>query len=187
MAFKITQSLFPNMKKLAYCLLVLLFANKIQAQENKFSINTNLLNLVAKGPSLSAEYRFSKKWIFQVYAASGTLNTFNSYRYNTLIFDFKYAFADNFYTSPYIRYIEKNIYREGIVDNTGFFSFPGRDFKGNGVSIGQTIGMKTLSSKRFNLDTFVGVGYGGFVSQLGDKNGPGFFDIRVGVMTGINF
>jgi len=47
--------------------------------------------------------------------------------------------------------------------------------------------MKTLSSKRFNLDAFVGVGYGEFVSQLGDKNEHGFFDIRVGVMTGINF
>lgn len=175
------------MKKLICLLFVLLIVNIVQAQQHNYSINTNLLNLVAKGPSLSAEYRFSKKWSVQAYASKGKLSLLTDYKYSTLIVDFKYSFAENFYTSPYIRFIKKTIYSEGFTDRNGLFSFPGRDFKGNGVSIGQTIGFKTLSSERLNLDIFVGAGYGGFVTQQGDKNNPGFLDVRVGVLTGINF
>lgn len=176
------------MKKLIWHLLVLLIANKVQAQEYKFSANTNILNLAMKGPSVAMEYRVSSHWGIQCYASAGKTNFWNVYSYKTVIFDFKRQFATYFYTGPYIRFIDKTVYRPA--NNSSYFSYlldPGRDFRGQGISIGQTVGIRTLSSKRFNLDTFAGAGYGRFINQQGSRNRLGFLDIRIGVMTGINF
>ncbi|MDB5013753.1 MAG: hypothetical protein JWQ25_1955 [Daejeonella sp.] len=84
------------MKKLIWCLLVLIIANKVQAQDHKFSVNTNLLNLALKDPSLSGEYKFSTNWSLQCYASAGKTIFWNAYSYKTVIIDFKYHLSAHF-------------------------------------------------------------------------------------------
>ena len=55
------------MKKLI--ILLLLPINALFAQEKHFSINTNLANLAANGPSLAIEYVLNQKYSIQAYAS----------------------------------------------------------------------------------------------------------------------
>ncbi len=174
------------MKKIVIILFISISVNKVFAQQKCFSLNTNLANLAAKGPSLSLEYQFSKKWSIQGYLSKGEINLGNNYSYKTAIIDFKQKIDKQLYTSSYIRYIEKDVYRPYVfhpiisIDN-------GRDFKGKGISVGQSIGYKVFKNKLYNLDLFAGAGYGGFIEQTGDRNKLGFIDVRIGILTGINF
>ncbi|MBC7653450.1 MAG: DUF3575 domain-containing protein [Oligoflexus sp.] len=169
-------------------LLILLFIpfNLLFAQEKKFSINTNLANIAAKGPSIALEYRFSDKWSVQAYASKGEINIRNNYSYQTFIVDVKRHLDKQLYTSSYVRLIEKDVYRPSI--DYGFvYSTKGKELKGIGLSIGQTIGYEVFKYKTYNLDLFAGAGYGGFIKQQSDTNKYGFLDLRIGVLTGINF
>lgn len=169
-------------------LIIILFFSlcKLNAQERKFSVNTNLANLAAKGPSLALEYQFSKKWSVQGYLSSGEINIRNNYSYKTAIVDFKRKIDKQLYTSSYIRYIEKDVYRSSFGNNVLIFD-PGRDFKGSGISFGQSIGYKVFRNKFYNMDLFAGAGYGRFIEQSGDRNKLGFIDVRIGILTGLNF
>lgn len=173
------------MKKLITIILFLSVCNSY-AQDKKFSINTNLANLAAKGPSLSLEYQLSNKWSIQGYISKGEINILNNYNYRTAIIDFKRNLDGRLYTSTYMRYIEKEIYRPSIGNNVLIFD-PGRDFKGNGVSAGQMLGYKYFPNKVYNIDVFAGIGYGGFIEQSGERNKSGFLDLRIGILTGFNF
>ncbi len=178
---------FTAMKFLRLLVIMLFVASSmLYAQERKFSINTNVLNLVARGPSLSLNYDMSTFWSIQLYGSAGSFNGIG-YSYKTGIIDFKYHLSENMYVGPYLRYIEKTIYRPGFVDRTGFFSTPGRDFQGKGLSPGANFGFNIINEKRFNLESFIGIGYGKFISQRGDKAGSGFMDARIGVLTGVKF
>ena len=175
------------MKILGLFILIFLFvADNIHSQVRKVSINTNILNLVASGPSLAVNYDMSINWSIQLYGSTGRFNGIG-YSFKTGIIDFKYHLAKNMYVGPYLRYIEKTIYRPGYVDRTGFVSAPGRDFQGRGISPGGSFGFKIVNSKRLNIESFVGVGYGKFISQRGDKTGSGFLDARIGILTGVKF
>ena len=173
------------MKKLITIILLYSISNSY-AQEKKFSINTNLANLAAKGPSVSLEYQLSNKWSIQGYLSKGEINVLNNYNYKTAIIDFKRKLDSQLYTSTYIRYIEKEIYRPSFGNNV-FTLDPGRDFKGKGISAGQILGYKYFPNKVYNLDLFAGIGYGGFIEQSGDKNKSGFLDLRIGILTGFKF
>ncbi len=173
------------MKKLMF--MILMFSiTTLFAQERKFSINTNIANFAAKGPSLSLEYQFSNKWSIQGYLSTGEINVVNNYTYKTAIIDFKRKIDKQLYTSTYIRYIEKDVYRP-YVFNAVISLDRGRDFEGKGISLGQSIGYKVFRNKVYNLDLFAGAGYGGFIKQTGDRNKLGFLDVRIGILTGFNF
>lgn len=166
--------------------MLFLVTGKMYAQERSFSVSTNVLNLVAKGPSLAVNYDLSSLWSIQVYGSTGSFSGIG-YSYKTGIVDVKYHLGKSLYVGPYLRYIEKTIYRPGSVDRTGFFSTPGRDFQGTGLSSGVSFGFDIINNKRFNIESFIGTGYGRFITQTGDKTGSGFLDARVGVLTGVRF
>ena len=159
---------------------------KVSAQQKHFSLNTNLANLAANGPSLAIEYKFSPKWSVQAYASKGEINFQNNYSYQTVILDLKRHIDKQLYTSTYIRVIEKDVYRPSI-DYSFVYATHGKNLKGVGLSIGQTIGYEVFRNQIYNLDLFVGAGYGGFVKQTGDRNKMGFIDLRIGILTGLNF
>jgi hypothetical protein len=175
------------MKRVLFICLLLIFSSQSIAQEYKFAVSSNILNLALKGPSLSISYAVSDKWSIQGYGATGKSTLFNNYQFKTGILDVRYHFWELAYVGPYLRYIEKSVQRDGFVNNTGFFSSHGRDFQGRGLSSGVCLGLQLTKSNRFNLETFAGAGYGGFISQQGDRTESGFLDVRVGVLTGINF
>lgn len=175
------------MKIIGLIILIFFFAaSNIHSQERKVSINTNILNLVASGPSLAVNYDMSINWSIQLYGSTGRFNGIG-YTFKTGVIDFKYRLSKNMYVGPYLRYIEKKIYRPGYVDATGFFSTPGRDFQGRGISPGASFGFNIVDNKRLNIEAFVGGGYGKFISQRGDKTGSGFLDARIGILTGVRF
>jgi hypothetical protein len=172
------------MKKLI--ILLLLPINALFAQEKHFSINTNLANLAAKGPSLAIEYVLNQKYSIQAYASYGEINIRNNYQFKTLIIDVKRKIDKQFYTSSYTRLIEKDVYRPSV-DYSFVYATKGKELQGLGLSFGQTIGYEVFKKKTYNLDLFAGVGYGLFIKQTGDKNNMGFIDLRIGILTGINF
>ena len=86
--------------------------------------------------------------------------------------------------------IEKEVKREGYVDNTGFFSINSRDFQGKGLSSGLLLGIIVMDTPRFKLETFAGAGYGKFLSQKDSFNNEdqnGFVDGRAGLLAGLKF
>ncbi len=167
------------------------------SQNKKFSISTNLLNLAVSGPSLSLSYLYSPKLSFQVYASTGSFDKYlvnTQYRFKTAIFDVKHLVVQGvfkgLYAGPYVRYIEKEIRKEGYVDKTGFVSISSRDFHGKGISSGLSLGFQIQNTRLVNLEMFGGAGYGKYISQRdysGDEKQNGFIDGRVGILVGLKF
>lgn len=175
------------MKKIILILFISITSGNMFAQQKHFSINTNLANIAAKGPSLALEYKFTNKWSVQAYASKGEINIYNYYSYKTLIIDVKHKIDKQLYTGSYLRFIEKNVLRYAETECNYPFCDKGKTLKGQGLSIGQTIGYEVFRKKTYNLDLFAGAGYGRFIRQEGDKNRLGFLDVRIGVLTGLNF
>ena len=173
------------MKRVIFICLLLIVSGESIAQKYKFAVSSNVLNLVLQGPSLSVSYAVSDRWSVQGYGATGKSTFFNNYKFKTGILDVRYHFWKLAYAGPYLRYIEKSVHSEGLV--YGFIGWPGRDFNGKGLSSGISLGLQLTKSNWFNLETFAGAGYGGFISQQGDRNNSGFLDVRIGVLTGVNF
>ncbi len=164
------------------------------SQNKKFSISTNLLNLVVSGPSLSLSYLYTPALSLQVYGSTG--NFLNSqHRFKTAIFDVKYSvfkggLLKEFYTGPYLRYIDKKIKREGYIDNSGFVSTRSRDFHGKGISSGLLLGFQMQNTRLVNLEIFGGAGYGKYIYEKdysGIEKQKGFIDGRVGILLGLKF
>lgn len=77
------------MKIIAAGVFIFVFAvNNTDAQKRRVSINTNILNLVAIGPSLAVNYDMAMNWNIQLYASTGRFNGLN-YAFKTGIIDLK--------------------------------------------------------------------------------------------------
>lgn len=181
-----------------FLLVVVGLSHSAFSRNKRFSLNTNLLNLAISGPSLSLSYLYTPKLTFQVYGSSGSFDkyllTTSQYRFKTAIFDVKYSIVQGFfeglYAGPYLRYIDKKIKREGYVHNTGFVSISSRDFHGEGISTGLSLGFQIQDTRFINLEMFGGAGYGKFFSQRdysGHEKQKGFLDGRVGILVGLKF
>ncbi|MEJ6980659.1 DUF3575 domain-containing protein [Pedobacter sp. P351] len=174
-------------------LIGLFFAYSAYPQDKKFTISTNLLNLAVAGPSLALNYKQNSRLSFQLYGSAGDFRylPFNqTYSFKTGILDLKYTVFEFLYVGTYLRYIEKQVKREGYVDNTGFVSISSRDFQGKGLSSGLLLGVTMVESRFFNLETFAGAGYGRFISQKDISNNEkqnGFVDGRIGLLAGFKF
>jgi hypothetical protein len=182
------------MKKISFVLFVL-FSLKTYGQDKKLTISTNLANLVFLGPSLAINYQASSQLGFQIYGSTGHSNIIDVYKFKTLIFDVRRSILPEFfqgvYVGPYVRYIEKQVVKEGYSDRTGFFSYlneRSRDFHGKGLSAGLLVGAKLIDAHSINVEAFCGGGYGKFISQRdysGDSPRNGFLDARFGVLVGL--
>ncbi|MBC7912622.1 MAG: DUF3575 domain-containing protein [Pyrinomonadaceae bacterium] len=178
------------MKNVLFLFVLLsLFQSPVFSQNSKFAISTNLLNLAAKGPSVALSYKATPHLSYQIYVSQGRLT--ENYNFKTALIEMKYAFWDFMYVGPYLRYIEKRVQREGITDNTGLFSTPDRNFYGQGISSGLTLGIKPIESDKLMVECFAGLGYGRFVKQI-DYDNPkdrrsAFPDARVGLLVGFKW
>jgi len=178
---------------LTLLLISVCLASSAYSQEKKITVSTNLLNLTVAGPSLAINYKQSERLSFQLYGSTGDFNylPFNqNYKFKTGIIDLKYSVFEILYVGTYLRYIEKEVKREGYVDHTGFFSINSRDFQGKGLSSGLLLGIIMMDTRHFKLETFAGAGYGKFLSQKDSFNNEdqnGFVDGRVGLLAGLKF
>jgi hypothetical protein len=170
-----------------FCFIVLLITSFVSsAQDKKFAVSTNILNLAVLGPSIAFTYNADPRIGYQVYASQGGSEAY-VYKFKTAIVEARYTFWDYLYIGPYLRYIEKRVQQEG--SSFSYIQFtPARNFYGKGISAGITLGFKSIDTKNVNLEAFGGLGYGKFIEQI-DYDYPsdhryGFPDARVGVLVG---
>jgi hypothetical protein len=187
------------MRKIA-CTIVLMamFSSAFSQAKNKsrFEIKTNLLNLIAGGPSAGLEYSLQKDWGIMLSAASGRIDygDFGGVtRYKTTTLECRKYFSDQLlFIGPYIKNIEKQVsWQESVVGGTIPFSVgKNRDFIGNGFSAGATSGIKFPLSGNLNLELNSQLGYGRYY-KMADKNNNlpsgNYLDARIGLWFGFRF
>ncbi|MCZ4222882.1 DUF3575 domain-containing protein [Pedobacter rhodius] len=156
-----------------FCL-ILLVLQTIYASAQKqagISIKSNMLNLVAKGPSFSIEKTIANKYGLELSYSKGELNWGRYYKYNGFLLRAKiYATAIKpneiipFY-GLYFGNLNKTIVSNANVDNTGFFSIGrNRNFIANSIRSGGNVGFQFIPTKRFLMETTVGLGYGKYLN-----------------------
>src|SRR5687768_15715526 len=180
------------MKKLIPLLVLILiegFASSVLSQD--YSIRTNVLNLVAKGPSVALGKNIKDNSEMLLTYSSGSFRPFffeDSYKYSTIHLEYRRK-DDNSkcrgYYGGYLRYIHKRILSEG--------SYPfksARNFKGNGMSTGLTSGIEWSLNSKWLMDFNMLAGAGKYLSQVDyghhDRISV-FFDMRVALQLGFRF
>lgn len=182
------------MPKLICAVILIITSNYIFGQtKNRFEIKTNLLNLVAKGPSAGFEYGVSKDWSVMLAVASGQMDygDFGGItRYKTVSLEGRKYFSDQlFFIGPYFKNIEKQVsWNKTVVGGTIPISIgKDRNFIGHGLSAGVTTGVKFSIYKKFKIELNYQLGYGHYY-QMADKynNLPSgnYLDTRIGLWLG---
>lgn len=152
-----------------FCLILLILL-KVCASAQKqagISIKSNLLNLIAKGPSFSIEKTIANKYGLELSYSKGELNWGRYYEYNGFLLRAKIYAADikpneiiPFY-GLYFGNLNKTIVSNANVDNTGFVAIGrNRNFTANSIRSGGNIGFLFIPTKRFLMETTTGFGYG---------------------------
>jgi len=174
--------------------LTIAFSSTFCQTKNKsqFEIKTNLLNLIALGPSAGLEYTLQKNYSMMISFASGKIDygDFGGItRYKTSTFELrKYSTDKLFFIGPYLKNINKQIFwQESII--AGIIPIgKDRDFIGNGFSLGATTGFKLPVSKKIRFEMSAQIGYGHYY-KMADKynNFPSgnYVDARIALWLGI--
>ncbi len=178
------------MKKFILLLLLLILQLNLFAQK-KPSIKTNLLNLVAQGPSAAIELPLNDKSLMYSYDSGkidfGDVGGLMKYRTSTLELR-KHIYE--FYYGVYLKYIDKKVERtEVYFDGTIPFTMgKNRYFTGNGFSTGGTIGFELYAWKKLNFDFNFQLGYGRYfyMKEVFPENYPSgnFLDTRLAAWIG---
>jgi hypothetical protein len=184
------------MRKFWVTLVFLSMAIIAYAQANnkyKFELKTNLLNLIAVGPSVALEYKLKENKSVMFSLASGHIDygDFGGItRYKTATFEFRHYFYDNIvFIGPYLKNINKRVFWEQsfISGSIPFTIGQNRDFAGYGLSACASLGIKFVLISKFNVDINSQLGYGRFYKMI-DKyaNLPSgnYFDTRIGIWFG---
>jgi hypothetical protein len=167
--------------------------------EKRIIVKSNILNLLAHRPTVSIEKAFSKSFSTEVSFVQGEFNNFlltDHYDYKGFLLRAKKHFVNirlgqvSPYTGIYIGNLKRNIQSEGYVDNTGFVSYPDRDFSANSIRGGGSLGLSYFTKSYFIFDTQSSLGYGRYLNI--DKNDPntynmGYLDIQLWFSIGYCF
>ena len=172
-----------------------------QSQKTKepetLMIKTNLLNLVGKGPSISFEKFLNKSFSLELTYMKGEFNDFlltDHYDYNGFLlrgkkyFDVVKKKEITPYLGAYTGLLHRNI--NTIGHNSGFFSYPSRDFSANSIRGGFSVGGLWLLKNNFLTDLQTSLGYGRYLNI--DRTDPdtysnGYLDVQVWVSVGYYF
>ncbi len=163
-------------------------------------IKTNVLNLVAKRPTIAVEKIFSNLYGLELAYSSGQIKNFvnlDDYQYEGFllrakkyIHPVKKREANAFY-GAYFGSMNKRVVSHGTVDHTGFFSWGrDRDFKANSLRYGGTFGVSFIPGKHFLLEGLTGLGYGDYdhvQNNLQNKLPGGYFDFQLWLSIGYSF
>lgn len=187
------------MKKTVFIILSIVFANIVHAQDSiGLAVKTNLLNFLAKRPSLSIEKTFSKKYGLELSYGSGELNWGRYYKFDGLLLRSKIytnEIAQNniisFY-GLYLGYLNKRITADNAFeDRTGFFSFGNnRDFKASSIRAGGNVGFLFIPKKRFLMESTIGLGYGRYfnIQTYNNRKKPSaYLDFQFSLSVGYSF
>jgi hypothetical protein len=170
--------------------------NKKSKKPETLIVKTNLLNLAAKGPSISFEKFLSKSFSFVLAYMKGQFNDFlltDHYDYNGLLLRGKKYFHEinkgdiTPYIGAYTGVLHRNIHTVG---QSGLFGYPDRDFSANSIRSGFSMGGLWLLKNNFVIDLQSSLGYGRYINI--DKNDPdtysnGYLDIQIWTSVGYYF
>lgn len=167
--------------------------------DKKIIVKSNLLSLVAKRPTLSLEKVFKNRLSTELCYVQGEFNNIlftDHYHYSGFLLRIK-KYANNFdvgkispFIGGYAGNLKRNIYNKGWVDNSGFISFPSRNFSANSVRGGGTMGFSYISKKKWVLEGLAGLGYGRYINY--DRHDPntymgGYLDMQTWFSVGYCF
>ena len=175
------------MKKFIPLFLLLILQFNLFAQK-KPSVKTNLLNLVAQGPSAAIELPFKDKCLMLSYA-SGKINfgdVGGLMKYQTSTLELRRHMYE-FYYGGYVKYINKKVNSQ----SHSFLWLPiGKDrfFRGNGFTAGGLMGFELYAWKKLNFDFNFQLGYGRYIHMKDafPQNLPSgnFIDTRLAAWVG---
>lgn len=184
------------MRMIVYLIPIMTICNSVFSQVKKkhnYEIKTNLLNIIASGPSLALEYGLRENSTVMLSFASGKIDYadfggLSKYKTTTLEFR-KYSPGHIFFIGPYLKNIQKQVYwRESYIGGTIPFTIgKNRDFLGNGLSIGASFGAKFNIFYKFKIELSSQLGLGHYY-KMSDKfnNIPSgnYLDTRIALWLG---
>jgi hypothetical protein len=159
-------------------------------------LKTNLLNLVAKGPSVSFEHFVNQSYSLEFTYMKGEFNDVlftDHYDYEGFLLRGKKFFNGmekgqlSHYLGAYTGILNRNIHTVG---HEGLFGYPDRDFSAQSIRGGLSIGAEWLSKNNFVADIQTSLGYGKYINL--DKSDPdtysnGYLDTQIWISIGYNF
>lgn len=162
-------------------------------------VKTNLLSLVAQRPTVTIEKVFSNRFSAEVSFVQGQFNNFlltDHYDYNGFLARAKKYFTDlefgslSPYVALYVGNLKRNIQTTRQVDNTGFWSYPSRDFSANSIRGGGSLGLSYISKSKIIVDGLASLGYGTYTRVYKpdvNRNSSGYLDAQVWLSVGYCF
>lgn len=165
--------------------------------KKSFIIKSNLLSLLAKKPTLSAENFFTPSFSAELSFVQGRFDDIlftDHYVYQGVLARAKKYTADveygslNTYGGIYAGWLERTISSKGRTDNTGWFSIPGRNFSAQSIRAGLTLGSTYFSFSRLVIDLSGSIGYGSYTAiRHTDSTLGGYLDMQVWFSVGYRF
>jgi hypothetical protein len=192
-----------NLLLLTIYIIVACSPARLLSQDHNKSIRTNLLNLAAKGPSVTFGKSIGDRSEILLTYSLGKFSPFlteDFYRYFTAHIEYRkkddtYSnfIVSNlyFYYGGYLRYIHKRILSQGYdAGPYGIFAKEPRNFVGSGLAAGLTMGYEWAVNDRWLIDLNTLLGAGKYLSQV-DYSGHNainlFLDTRIALQLGYRF
>jgi hypothetical protein len=162
-------------------------------------VKTNLLSIITHRPTITIEKIFTKTFGIEASFVQGEFNNFlltDHYDYNGFLVRAK-KYVNNIgygklspYVAAYVGNLKRNIQTQGQTDNTGFFSYPSRDFMSNSIRFGGSFGLLYVTKGRIIIDQQTSLGYGRYLNL--DKSNPstysnGYLDVQMWLSVGYCF
>ncbi len=175
-----------------------LFAQKtVFEQPNWTIVKTNVLNIIAKKPTISIEKKLKENTSLELSYIQGEFKDYlftDYYAYNGFTLRAKFKHDNNLhkklknYTGIYIGNLKRNIEREGgLVDDKGYFIIPYQNYTENSIRAGGTLGTM-FNLNKIIVDMQYSVGYGRYITNVQQANHlKGYFDMQLAVMVGYKF
>jgi len=176
------------------------FSQKINRPLTKrIIVKTNLLSLIAQQPTITIEKVFSNNFSAEVAFVQGQFNNVlftDHYDYHGFLLRAKKYFADakdgafSPYIAAYAGNLQRNIRTQGQTDNSGWFSYPSRNFSANSIRGGGTLGVSYFSKKRWVVDGLGSIGYGQYINidkANSNTRSNGYLDLQIWLSVGYSF
>lgn len=167
--------------------------------QKRIVVKTNLLNLfAAQKPSITLEKLITPNVSGEVSLVKGQFSNFlftDHYNYSGVLLRAKKYFVNpgfgnvSPYVSVYAGSLKRTIETKGQTDNTGWLSYPSRDFSANSIRGGVSLGLAYFAKSKITIDALTSLGYGKYIKiYYTDANhSNGFLDAQIWLSLGYCF